>query len=251
MKIVVIGGSGLIGSKLVASLEKLGHGVIVGAPQTGVNTITGEGLKEALKGADVVVDVANSPSFEDNAVMDFFQTSGKNLLAAEAEAGVKHHVALSVVGTERLQGSGYFRAKLAQEKLIKESGIPYSILHSTQFFEFVGGIIQSGTVGDTIHVSPAMIQPISSDDVVAAMTAITIGSPINTTVEVAGPEKIGLSELVKKYMGLKGDTRTLIADSHTPYFGVEINDSSLTPAENARIGSVRYDDWIALPGNLR
>jgi len=251
MKIVVIGGSGLIGSKLVSSLEKLGHEVIAASPQSGVNTITGEGLADALTGADVVVDVANSPSFEDNAVMEFFQTSGKNLLAAEAIAGVKHHVALSVVGTERLQGSGYFRAKLAQEKLIKESGIPYSLLHSTQFFEFVGGIVQSGTVGDTIHMSPANIQPIASDDVVAAMTSITIGLPFNGTIEVAGPEKIRLNELVQKYLGLKGDNREVIADTHAPYFGVEINDQSLTPADNARLGSIRYDEWIAQPGNLR
>jgi len=251
MKIVVIGGSGLIGSKLVSSLEKLGHQVIAASPQSGVNTITGEGLEDALKGADVVVDVANSPSFEDNAVMEFFQTSGKNLLAAEAAAGVKHHVALSVVGTERLQGSGYFRAKLAQEKLIKESGIPFSLLHSTQFFEFVGGIVQSGTIGDTIHMSPANIQPIASDDVVAAMTSITIGLPVNGTIEVAGPEKIRLNDLVQKYLGLKGDKREVIADTHAPYFGVEINDQSLTPADNARLGSIRYDDWIAQPGNLR
>jgi len=251
MKIVVIGGSGLIGTKLVNRLQKLGHDVIAASPQSGVNTITGEGLAEALSGADVVVDVANSPSFEDNAVMEFFQTSGKNLLAAEAAAGVKHHVALSVVGTERLQGSGYFRAKLVQEKLIKDSGIPYSLLHSTQFFEFVGGIIQSGTVGDTIHMSPAYIQPISSDDVVAAMTDITIGQPLNATIEVAGPEKIRLSDLVKKYMGLKGDNREVIADIHTPYFGVEINDASLTPGDNPRVGVIRYDEWIAQPGNLR
>ena len=251
MKIVVIGGSGLIGSKLVSSLEKLGHQVIAASPQSGVNTITGEGLEDALKGADVVVDVANSPSFEDNAVMEFFQTSGKNLLAAEAAAGVKHHVALSVVGTERLQGSGYFRAKLAQEKLIKESGIPFSLLHSTQFFEFVGGIVQSGTIGDTIHMSPANIQPIASDDVVAAMTSITIGLPVNGTIEVAGPEKIRLNDLVQKYLGLKGDKREVIADTHAPYFGMEINDQSLTPADNARLGSIRYDDWIAQPGNLR
>jgi len=251
MKIVVIGGSGLIGSKLVSSLEKLGHQVIAASPQSGVNTITGEGLEDALKGADVVVDVANSPSFEDNAVMEFFQKSGKNLLAAEAAAGVKHHVALSVVGTERLQGSGYFRAKLAQEKLIKESGIPFSLLHSTQFFEFVGGIVQSGTIGDTIHMSPANIQPIASDDVVAAMTSITIGLPVNGTIEVAGPEKIRLNDLVQKYLGLKGDKREVIADTHAPYFGMEINDQSLTPADNARLGSIRYDDWIAQPGNLR
>ena len=251
MKIVVIGGSGLIGSKLVNTLNQLGHEVLSGSPQSGVNTITGEGLDEALSGADVVVDVANSPSFEDNAVMEFFETSGRNLLGAEAKAGVKHHIALSVVGTERLQGSGYFRAKLAQEKLIKESGIPYSLLHSTQFFEFVGGIIQSGVIGDTIHMSPAFIQPVASDDVVAELAKITVGEPLNSTVEVAGPEKIRLNELVKKYLTLKNDTREVIADTHTPYFGVEINDQSLTPGENPTVGTIRYDDWISLPGNLR
>lgn len=251
MKIVVIGGSGLIGSKLVSSLEKLGHEVTSASPQSGVNTITGEGLAEVLVGVDTVVDVANSPSFEDNAVMEFFQTSGKNLLAAEAAAGVKHHIALSVVGTQNLQGSGYFRAKLAQEKLIKESGIPYSLLHSTQFFEFVGSIIQSGVIGDTIHMSPALIQPIASDDVVAALTSVTIGLPINDTIEVAGPEKIRLSDLVQKYMDLKSDTREVIADTHALYYGTEINDSSLTPGENPRLGSIRYDEWIAQPGNLR
>ena len=251
MKIVVIGGSGLIGSKLVNTLNQLGHEVLSGSPQSGVNTITGEGLDEALAGADVVVDVANSPSFEDNAVMEFFETSGRNLLGAEAKAGVKHHIALSVVGTERLQGSGYFRAKLAQEKLIKASGIPYSLLHSTQFFEFVGGIIQSGVIGDTIHMSPALIQPIASDDVVATLAKITIGAPLNATVEVAGPEKIRLNELVKKYLTLKNDSREVIADTHTPYFGVEINDQSLTPGENPTVGTIRYDDWISQPGNLR
>lgn len=251
MKIVVIGGSGLIGSKLVNSLLKLGHQVISASPQSGVNTITGEGLAEVLAGTDVVVDVANSPSFEDNAVMEFFQTSGKNLLAAEAIAGVKHHVALSVVGTERLQGSGYFRAKLAQEKLIKESGIPYSLLHSTQFFEFVGSIIQSGIIDGKIHMSPALIQPIASDDVVAAMTSITIGLPLNDTIEVAGPEKIRLSDLVQKYMNLKNDSREVVADPHALYYGTEINDKSLTPGEKPRLGSIRYDVWIAEPGNLR
>jgi len=251
MKIVVIGGSGLIGSKLVAKLGQAGHQVIAASPASGVNTITGEGLAEALDGAAVVVDVANSPSFEDQAVMDFFVTSGNNLLAAEKKAGVKHHIALSVVGTERLQGSGYFRAKLAQEKLIKESGIPYSILHSTQFFEFVGGIVQSGTVGDQVHISPAPIQPIASDDVVAALAEVTLANPINDTVEVAGPEKFQLSELVKKYMGLKKDNREVVADIHAPYFGVELNDRSLIPGENPRLGTIAYDQWISQPGNLR
>jgi len=251
MKIVVIGGSGLIGSKLVTKLAQAGHQVIAASPASGVNTLTGEGLSEALEGAAIVVDVANSPSFEDQAVMDFFVTSGTNLLAAERKAGVQHHIALSVVGTERLQGSGYFRAKLAQEKLIKESGIPYSILHSTQFFEFVGGIVQSGTVGETVHISPAPIQPIASDDVVSALAEVTLGSPINGTVEVAGPEKFQLSGLVQKYMGLKGDQRELVADEHAPYFGVELDERSLVPGENPRLGTIRYEEWIAQPGNLR
>ncbi|MGA9650993.1 SDR family oxidoreductase [Pedobacter sp.] len=251
MKIVVIGGSGLIGSKLVTKLGLAGHEVVAASPASGVNTLTGEGLEVALQGASVVVDVANSPSFEDKAVMDFFVTSGTNLLAAEKAAGVGHHVALSVVGTERLQDSGYFRAKLAQEKLIKESGIPYSILHSTQFFEFVGGIVQSGTDGDTVRVSPAAIQPIASDDVVSAMAKITLGNPLNKTVEVAGPEKFHLSELVEKYMALKKDSRIVISDPKALYFGVELNDGSLTPSAHPHLGTISYDEWISQPGNLR
>lgn len=251
MKIVVIGGTGLIGTKLVESLNQLGHEVLAASPQLGVNTITGEGLSAALKDADVVVDVANSPSFEDKAVMEFFETSGHNLLAAEIAAGIKHHIALSVVGTENLQGSGYFRAKLVQEKLIKASGIPYSIVHATQFFEFVGGIVQAGTKGDSIYISSAPIQPISSDDVVAAMTGVTIGGPLNATVEIAGPDRLPLSELVKKYLVLKQDNREVIADIHAPYFGIELNDQSLIPGDGARLGRIRYDDWISQPGNLR
>lgn len=251
MKIVVIGGTGLIGTKLVKSLSQFDHEVLAASPQSGVNTITGEGLAEALKGAEIVVDVANSPSFEDKAVMDFFETSGRNLLAAEAMAGVKHHVALSVVGTENLQGSGYFRAKLAQEKLIKAAGIPYSIVHATQFFEFVSGIIHAGSTGNLIQVSSAMIQPMASDDVVAAMADVTIGTPLNATVEIAGPERLRLNELVKKYLALKQDNREVTADIHTPYFGVEINDQSLVPGDQARLGTIHYDDWISQPGNLK
>jgi uncharacterized protein YbjT (DUF2867 family) len=251
MKIVVIGGSGLIGSKLVVKLGQAGHEVIAASPASGVNTVTGEGLSEALEGAEIVVDVANSPSFEDKPSMDFFVASGTNLLAAEKKAGVKHHIALSVVGTERLQASGYFRAKLAQEKLIKESGIPYSILHSTQFFEFVGGIVQSGTVGEEVRVSPAPIQPIASDDVVAALAEVTLGNPINDTVEVGGPEKFQLSELVKKYIGLKKANLEVVADIHALYFGIELNDRSLIPEENSHLGTIRYDEWISQPGNLR
>jgi uncharacterized protein YbjT (DUF2867 family) len=192
MKIVVIGGSGLIGSKLVNNLRALGNEVIAASPASGVNTITGEGLAEVLAGTQVVVDVANSPSFEDKAVLEFFQTSGRNLLAAEEKAGVKHHVALSVVGTDRLAESGYFRGKIAQEKLIRESKTPYTIVHSTQFFEFLGGIAQSGTDGNTVHLSPAFVQPIASDDVAAAMADFTVGTPVNGVVEIAGPERVRL-----------------------------------------------------------
>jgi uncharacterized protein YbjT (DUF2867 family) len=251
MRIVVIGGSGLIGSKVVSKLKNLGHEVLAASPATGVNTITGEGLSEALKGAQVVVDVANSPSFEDKAVMEFFETSGHNLLAAEAAAGVKHHVALSIVGVEGLPASGYLRAKVAQEKLIKASKIPYSILHSTQFFEFVPGIVNEGTVGDSVHLSTALFQPIASDDVVAALVDIVVGDPVNGTVEVGGPEKIGMDKIAEKYMALKQDKRKVIGDVHALYFGTEINDQSLVPGDGARIGSIRYDDWIRMPGNLR
>jgi uncharacterized protein YbjT (DUF2867 family) len=207
MKIVVIGGSGLIGSKTVNRLRDAGHEVVAASPNTGVNTITGEGLPEALAGAQVVVDVANSPSFEDKAVLEFFQTSGRNLLAAQAAAGVGHHVALSVVGTDRFQESGYFRGKLAQERLIKASGIPYTIVHSTQFFEFLGGIAQSGTAGKTVHLSPAYVQPIASDDVAAAMADVTLGKPVNGTIEIAGPERVRLNELVGRYLKATNDPR--------------------------------------------
>ena len=251
MKIVVIGGSGLIGTKLVNKLRELGHEVTAASPASGVNTITGEGLNEALIGAEIVVDVANSPSFEDKAVLDFFQTSGTNLLAAEAIAGVKHHVALSVVGTDRLQGIGYFRAKLAQEKLIRESGIPYSILHATQFFEFVSSIAKSGIVEGKIHMPPALFQPIASDDVVEAMVDITLGTPLNSTIEVAGSEKIQMDEIVRKYLSVMQDKQEVITDIHAPYFGIEINDQSLTPGANPRIGSIRYEDWINQPANQR
>lgn len=251
MKIVVIGGTGLIGTKLVKTLSEAGHEVLAASPGTGVNAITGEGLAEALTDAEVVVDVANSPSFEEKAVLDFFETSGRNLVAAEKIAGVKHHVALSVVGTDRSNANTYFLAKLAQEKLIKESGIPYSILHATQFFEFVGGIAQAGTVRDQIHVSPAQFQPVASDDVVAALADIAVGSPLNGATEVAGPEKIGLDEIVRQYLSLKNDNREVISDVHAPYFGAEINDQSLVPGDNPRIGKQTYADWIRKPGNLR
>ena len=245
MKIVIIGGSGLIGTKLAKKLQQLGHEVVAASPASGVNTITGEGLAEVLSGAQVVVDVSNSPSFEDKAVMDFFETSSRNLLAAEKSAGVKHHVALSVVGTERLQESGYFRAKLAQENLIKKSGIPYSIVHSTQFFEFLGSIAASGAAGEAIHLSPAPIQPIASDDVAAAMADTTVGEPVNGTVEIAGPERVSLAELVKRYLAKINDLHEVTPDVHARYFGAELNDLSLVPGSSPRIGSVNFETWFS------
>jgi len=244
MKVVVIGGSGLIGTKLVSRLRQKGHEVVAASPKSGVNTITGEGLAEALAGAQVVVDLANSPSFEDRAVLEFFQTSGRNLLAAETAAGVKHHIALSVVGTDRLPDSGYLRAKLAQESLIKASGIPYTIVRSTQFFEFVGGIAQSSTVGQTVHLSPALLQPIMSDDVADVMADVVLGTPVNGTVEIAGPERIRLDELVGRFLRATHDPRELITDIHARYFGAELNDQSLVPGGNPRIAPTRFEDWL-------
>ena len=229
MKIVVIGGSGLIGTKLVNNLRQQGHEVVAASPSSGVNTLTGEGLAEALAGAQVVVDVANSPSFEDKAVLEFFETSGRNLLAAEAAAGVGHHVALSVVGTDRLLESGYFRAKMAQENLIKASTIPYTIVRATQFFEFVGGIAQSGTDGQTVRLSPALMQPIASDDVAAALADVAVGAPVNGTIELAGPEPIRLDELVRRFLSATQDPREVITDVHARYFGAELNDQSPHP----------------------
>jgi uncharacterized protein YbjT (DUF2867 family) len=245
MKIVVIGGTGLIGTKLVNKLRQSGHEVAAASPASGVNTITGEGLADALAGAQVVVDVANSPSFEDKAVLEFFETSSRNLLAAEAAAGVGHHLVLSVVGTERLLESGYFRAKMAQEKLIKTSKIPYTIVRSTQFFEFLGGIAQSGTDGQTVRLSPALVQPIASDDVAAAMANVTVGAPVNGTVEIAGPERVTLAELVQRFLSATQDPRKVIADVHARYFGLELNDQSLTPGDNPRIGPTRFEDWLS------
>ncbi|MGH8653639.1 MAG: SDR family oxidoreductase [Gammaproteobacteria bacterium] len=245
MKIVVIGGTGLIGTKLVNKLRQSGHEVVAASPASGVNTITGEGLAEALAGAQVVVDVANSPSFEDKAVLEFFETSGRNLLAAEAAAGVAHHVALSVVGTNRLQESGYFRGKMGQENLIKASKIPYTIVHSTQFFEFMGGIAQSGTVGQTVHLSPAFVQPIVSDDVADAMADVTLGAPVNGTIEIAGPERVRLDELVGRFLRATQDPREVVTDVHARYFGVELNDQSLIPGDNPRIAPTRFEDWLS------
>jgi uncharacterized protein YbjT (DUF2867 family) len=244
MKIVVIGGSGLIGGKLVDRLRQKGHEVVAASPNTGINSITGEGLAEAVAGAAVVVDVANSPSFEDKAVLEFFETSGRNLLKAEAAAGVGHHVALSVVGSDRLPESGYLRAKLAQERLIKASGIPFTIVRATQFFEFVGRIAQSSTVGQTVRVSPAQLQPISSDDVVAALADVAVGAPVNGTIEVAGPERIPLDELVGTHLRATEDPREVVTDIHARYFGAELDDRSLTAGVGARIAATRYQDWL-------
>ncbi|ACP23257.1 possible nucleoside-diphosphate-sugar epimerase (plasmid) [Sinorhizobium fredii NGR234] len=245
MKIVIIGGTGLIGSKTVDRLRKQGHEVIAASPNTGVNTITGEGLAEALAGTDVVIDLANSPSFEDKAVMEFFETSGRNLLAAEKVGGVKHHIALSVVGTERLQESGYFRAKLAQERLIKNSGIPYTIVHSTQFMEFLGGIAQSGTVGDRVHLSPAYVQPIASDDVADAMADVALARPANGTIEIAGPERSRLSDLVGRYLKAMGDDRKVEPDPEARYFGARLEDGSLVSDNNPRLGRITFEQWFA------
>ena len=244
MKIVIIGGTGLIGSKLVNILRERGHDALAAAPSTGVNSITREGLAQAMDGADIVVDVANAPSWEDQAVLDFFETSSRNLLAAEAAAGVRHHVALSIVGCERLPENGYFRAKVAQENLIKASGIPYTILRATQFFEFVGGIAQAATVGEEIGLSPALIQPLASDDVVAALTEVTLATPVNGTVEVAGPEAMPLDELVRRFLRATQDTRKVVPDVHARYFGSVLDDQSLTPGQNPRLGAIRFEDWL-------
>jgi uncharacterized protein YbjT (DUF2867 family) len=244
MKIVVIGGTGLIGSKLVNKLRQLGHTVIAASPNTGINTITGEGLGEALKDATVVVDVSNSPSFEDNAVLAFFQQSTNNLLTAETYAGVKYHVAVSVVGAERLPDSGYLRAKLAQEELIKKAGIPYTIMRSTQFFEFAGSIANSGTIGAEVHISTGAIQPIASDEVVDALLKVVLDGPLNTTVEVAGPERMPMHEFIRYYLDATEDSRQLIADKHARYFGAELDDKSIVPGENPRLGKIKYEDWF-------
>ena len=245
MKIVVIGGSGFIGKKLVNNLREEGHEVVAASPSSGVNTLTGEGLAEALAGAQVVVDVANSPSFEDKAAMEFFETSGHNLFAAEAAAGIGHHVALSVVGTERLQEMGYFRAKLAQENLIKASGVPYTIVRATQFFEFIGAIAQSGTVGQTVHLPPALFQPIVSDDVAEILAEVTLAAPVNGTIEIAGPERVGLDELVGRFLRATKDPREVVTDIHARYFGLEVNDQTLTPGLNPRIGPTFFEDWLS------
>jgi uncharacterized protein YbjT (DUF2867 family) len=253
MKMIVIGGTGLIGSRLVALLQARGHETVAASPQSGVNTLTGEGLADALAGAQVVVDVANSPSFEDAAVLAFFETSGRNLLAAERAAGVGHHVALSVVGTDRLQQSGYFRAKAAQERLIRQGGVPYTIVQSTQFFEFVAGIAQSGTAADgkTVRLSPASIQPIASGDIAAAVAEAALAAPVNGVIEVAGPERFRLSDLVQTYLTAIHDPRTVVAEPGAHYFGAEIHDSTLVPGANPRLGTVCFKDWLAAQASAR
>ena len=252
MKIVVIGGTGLIGSKLVALLRQRGQEVLAASPDTGVNTLTGEGLPEALAGAQVAVDVANSPSFEDAAVMRFFQTSGRNLLAAEAKAGVRHHVALSIVGADRLPYSGYLRAKVAQENLIKASGIPYTILRSTQFMEFGGRIADEATDGNTVRVpAAALIQPILSDDVVSVLAEIALGPPVNGTVEVGGPERFPFDKFITLALSAKHDKRKVVADPHARYFGTELGEDSLIPGGKARIGHTRFEAWSTSPSASR
>ncbi len=244
MKIVVIGGSGLIGSRLVNQLREHGHKVVAASPSSGVNTISGAGLAEALKDATVVVDVSNSPSWEDAAVMKFFETSTRNLLAYEAAAGVGHHVALSVVGTERLLESGYFRAKIAQENLIKGSSIPFSIIRATQFFEFVKGIADFSTVGDKVFLPSALIQPMAADDVASAVGRIAMGAPVNGTVEVGGPEQFGCDELVRRYLAAHKDPRAVVTDPHARYYGVELSEKTLIPGDDARIGETRFESWL-------
>lgn len=244
MKIVVIGGSGLIGKRLVSLLREAGHEVVAASPSLGVNALTGEGLAEALAGAQVAVDVANSPSFADQPVMEFFDTTTRNLVAAATAAGVRHYVALSVVGTDRLQASGYFRAKLVQENRIAASGIPYTLLRATQFFEFAGSIADSATGEQTVHLPAALFQPLAADDVAAALAEVAVADPRNGIVELAGPEAIPLDEFVRQYLRATGDPRPVVTDPQARYFGLEMNDQSLTPGENPRLGSTRFADWL-------
>ena len=247
MKIVVIGGTGLIGSKLVTKLRERGHDVVAAAPNSGVNTITGEGLAEALRGASVVVDVSNSPSLEGAAALTFFETSTRNLLAAEAEAGVRHHVALSVVGTERLSESGYFRAKIAQETLIKGSSIPYSIVHATQFFEFVKSIAAAATDGNRVRLAPVFIQPMAAEDVASAVARVAIGKPVNGIVEVAGPERFRFDKLIRQGLSATNDPREVVADPSALYFGAKLTERTLVPNDDAQLGETRFEEWLSHP----
>lgn len=250
MKIVVIGGTGLIGSKLVSFLTTQGHEAVAAAPNTGVNTVTAQGLAEVLKGAQVVVDVSNAPSWEDQAVMDFFKTSTSNLLKYGAAAGVGHLVALSVVGTDRLLESSYFRAKIAQEKLIKESGLPYSIVHATQFFEFVNAIADMSTQGTQVRLPPVLIQPMASEDVAKAVGRVAVGAPVNGMVEVGGPEKFRLDELIRLGLSAIGDPREVVADPNASFYGIHVGELSLVPEDDAKLGEIRFKDWLA-QGNLK
>ncbi|HEY3200383.1 MAG TPA: SDR family oxidoreductase [Actinomycetes bacterium] len=245
MKIVVIGGTGLIGSKLVEKLRRAGHEPLAASPQSGVDTYTGKGLEQALEGAQVVVDVSNAPAWDDAAVLDFFQTTSRNIVAVETTAGVGHHVALSVVGTDRLQGSGYFRGKLAQEEAVKAASVPYTILRATQFFEFIGRLADLSTEGDTVHLPPVLIQPEAADDVAAALAEVALGEPVNGIVELAGPEQFRLDELARRVLEAKNDPRPVTADVHARYSGAELDERSLVPGENARIAPTRFEDWLS------
>jgi uncharacterized protein YbjT (DUF2867 family) len=245
MKIVVIGGTGLIGSKLVEKLRRDGHEPLAASPDSGVNALTGDGLAEALEGAHVVVDVSNAPAWADAAVLDFFQTSSRNLLAAETTARVGHHVTLSVVGTDRLPESGYFRAKVAQEDVVKAGPVPYTILRATQFFEFIGRIADSSTDGETVRLPPALVQPEAADDVASTLADIAVGAPLNDTVELAGPEAFRLDEVARCVLKASDDPRQVTADVHARYFGAELDDRSLTPGDDARIASTRFEDWLS------
>jgi uncharacterized protein YbjT (DUF2867 family) len=244
MKIVVIGGTGLVGSKLVTKLHENGVDPMAASPDTGVNSVTAQGLQEALRGAHVLVDVSNAPDWDDNAVMQFFQTSTRNLLAAEAAAGVGHHVALSVVGTERLTESGYFRAKLAQEELIQGSSIPYTIVHATQFFEFMNGIADEATDGNTVRVPPALIQPMAADDVASALARVALGPPQNRIVEIAGPDEFRLDELIHGVLSSQQDPRQVISDTHARYFGIAPTERTLLPGDDACLGTTHFADWF-------
>jgi uncharacterized protein YbjT (DUF2867 family) len=245
MKIVVIGGTGLIGSKVVANVRRHGHEAVPASPESGVNAVTGEGLARVLEGATAVVDVSNSPSFESAAVMEFFATSTRNLLAAEADAGVAHHVALSVVGAERLPDSGYMLAKIAQEKLITSSPIPYSIVHATQFFEFGMRIADDATDGDVVRVPPALIQPMAAEDVAAAVCDVALGAPLNRTLEIAGPEPMKFEDFVRTRLRAAGDQREVVTDPGAPYFGAHLSERALLPGDGARLATTRLDDWLA------
>jgi uncharacterized protein YbjT (DUF2867 family) len=248
MKIVIIGGTGLIGSKVVEKLRARGHEAVPAAPNTGVNTLTGEGLAEVMKGTNVVVDVSNSPSFEDAAVLNFFETSTRNQLAAEAVAGVGHHVALSIVGVERPSEGGYFRAKAAQEKLIRESSIPYSIVHATQFFEFVVRIADSATEGNTVRIPPVLFQPVAAEDVASMVCKVALGSPVNGIVEIAGPEQFRFDELIRLALAARHDPREVVADPHARYYGAELGERTLVPAADANLGWIHFEDWLGEAG---